>query len=46
MGILVTIVYIIKFVGFEPIYYVINLGIVSSYIVFSEFVYVFLSMYW
>ena len=27
--------YIIKFVGFMPIYYTINLGIVSSYMVFS-----------
>ena len=27
--------YIIKFVGFMPIYYTINLDIVSSYMVFS-----------
>ena len=34
---------IIKFVCFESIYYVINLGVVSSPMIFSEFV--FLSMY-
>ena len=35
---------IIKFVCFELIYYVINLGVVSSYMIFSEFV--FLSIYY
>ena len=29
---------IIKFIGFEPIYYIINLNVVSSFMVFSEFV--------
>ena len=33
---------IIKFVEFEPIYYDINLDVVSSYIVISKFVYLFL----
>ena len=36
---------IIKFVNFETIYYAINLNVISSYMVFSEFVFVFLSMY-
>ena len=27
--------YIIKFIGFMPIYYVINMNIVSSYMIFS-----------
>ena len=33
---------IIKFVEFEPIYYDINMDVVSSYIVISKFVYLFL----
>ena len=36
---------IIKFIDFELIYYAIDLGIALSYIVFSEFVFVFLLMY-
>ena len=35
--------YIINFLGFKSIYFAINLSIVSSYIVFKEFVYIFLS---
>ena len=33
---------IIKFVSFELIYYAINLGVISSSMIFNEFVYVFL----
>ena len=33
---------IINYVGFEPIYYIINLNVVSFYIVFNEFDYIFL----
>ena len=35
----------IKCVGFKPINYSINLDIVSSYMVFSDFDYIFLPMY-
>ena len=37
---------IIKYVGFESIYYAINLYAISSFIVFSNFDYMFLSMYY
>ena len=36
---------IIKFVNFKPIYCTINLGVVSSSMVFSDLVSVFISMY-
>ena len=35
-----------KCVGFESIHYTINLNDVSSFVIFSEFDYVFLSMYY
>ena len=35
----------IKYVGFESIHYVINLDIVSSFMVFNDFDSMFLSMY-
>ena len=34
---------IIKFIEFESNYYVINLNVISSFIVFNEFVYLFIS---
>ena len=37
---------IIKFIGFESIYYAINLSAVLSSIVFSNLTYVFLLMYY
>ena len=36
---------IIKFVSFKLIYYALNLIVVSSFIIFRKFVYVFLSIY-
>ena len=36
---------IIKFVGFEPIYYTIYLDVVSSFMLFSDLVIVILYMY-
>ena len=43
IGVLVT---IIKFIiVFEPIYYIVNLSGVSSSMVFSDLVFLFLSMY-
>ena len=35
----------IKCIGFESFRYVINLDVVSSFVVFSDFDYMFLSMY-
>ena len=35
----------IKYIGFESIHYVINLGVISSFIVFNDFDYMFLSNY-
>ena len=35
----------IKYIGFEPINYAINLDVVSSYKVFNDFDFMFLSMY-
>ena len=35
---------IIKFIGFESIYYIINIGVVSSSIIFNDLVFVFQSM--
>ena len=37
---------IIKFVGFESIYYAINLGDISSSIIFSDSIFIFLSIYY
>ena len=37
---------IIKYVSFEPIYYTINLYVISCSIVFNNFDYMFLSMYY
>ena len=37
---------IIKFVGFEPIYYTINLSVVSSSMFFNEFLSMFTLMYY
>ena len=37
---------ITKFIDFESVYYVINMDVVSSFIVFNEFVFVFPSMYY
>ena len=34
----------IKYINFEPIHYTINLDVVSSFIVFMNFNYIFLSM--
>ena len=36
---------IIKYIGFESIHYVINLDVVSSFMIFNNFDYIFLSMY-
>ena len=36
----------IKYIGFEPIYYTINLNVVSSYMILSDFNLMFLSMYY
>ena len=36
----------IQFINFESIYYVINMDVVSSFMVFSDFDYMFLSMYY
>ena len=36
---------IIKCVGFEPIYYDINLNVVSSMLAFNDFDYIYVSMY-
>ena len=36
---------IIKYIGFESFHYVINLNVVSSFMVFSSFDFIFLSMY-
>ena len=36
---------IIKYVSFDMIYYAINPSVVSFFMIFREFVYVFLSMY-
>ena len=36
----------IKCVGFEPIYYDINLNVVSSMLAFNDFDYIYVSMYW
>ena len=38
------IVNIIKFISFKPIYFVINLDIVSSSMIFSNLVYLFISI--
>ena len=35
----------IKCIGFESFHYVINLDVISSFMVFSDFDYMFLSMY-
>ena len=35
----------IKYIGFESIHYIINLNVVLSFIVFSDFDYMFLSMH-
>ena len=35
-----------KCIGFEPIHYAINLDIVLSFMIFSEFDYVFLTIYY
>ena len=37
---------IIKFLGFEPVFYVINLSVVLSSMIFNEFVYVFPFIYY
>ena len=42
INILVTIIYIIKFIEFEPIYYSIKLDIVSNSMIFNEFIHVFI----
>ena len=36
----------IKCLGFESFYYVINLNVVSSFVIFSNFDYIFLLMYY
>ena len=36
---------ITKFVGFEPIYYIINLDVISSFMIFIDLLFMFLSMY-
>ena len=36
---------IIKYIGFESIYYAINLNVVSFFMIFDDFNYIFLSMY-
>ena len=35
---------IIKYIGFEPFHYAINLDVVSSFVVFSDFDYMFMYM--
>ena len=37
---------IIKCIGFESFHYTINLDVVSSFVFFSDFDYMFLSMYY